>query len=461
MKICHIANKGTTCNISVPETEENNKGIPQIAYCKQCSHIALQCSSGHWNLAFARYCTQCGQKLQKPINWDMASANPQRTAIFCTEQKDINTRLNSGVVTTPKIESYENVPSLLVIDGVIILPNMTENKLEAYTIKNIKNNIQLNKKWVIDYNGKLTYGSTPVYYGLHLYSVITGGVQKASVYDGKTELINKISGISENHIEPLPGCAPLKCKIYGRSTLIAGVKNGFLLFDFANDNGQYIEDTFFNNMRTPLSPTLCGNSIVFTTKKGSILSLNIDTNPFERNSLSTENRSFSAPVSVDELVYFEVLNDNGIRSLACFDPINGKLFKAADLDTESTQNLDIRRKLFIHPPLTNGRRLYLSDRSGYAAYIYDSDRGKLPDKSLPNRTENHRFVPHQSIFVNNSIYSAHSSGLTVWQLDNNSPVQTHPLSMGSHTPPRPVTRPVRYGGKLYILCDDRFICRDY
>ncbi len=456
MSACPYTNGSNACRLPSQEVTGTT------AYCGKCSQFAFRCADGHWNRAFARYCTHCSKELKKPTVWGMVSGNPQRTATFSKDPSETNLKLNSGVVKTPLVESGEKLPGILIIDGTFILPNPEQKRLEICTIENIEDSIKLKKKSGIDFQNSLTFTSTPIYHGLHLYSVVSGGVQKTSILDGKTELINKISAITETHIEPLSGCAPLKCKIYGSPTLIAGVKDGFLLFDFADDNGQYIEDTFFNNMREPLSPTLCGNYVVFTTKNGNVLSLNIDTNvPFERKSLSTENRSFSAPISVNGLVYFEVLNDNGIRSLACFDPINGKLFKAADLDTESTQNLDMRRKLFIHPPITNGRRLYLSDRSGYAAFIYDSDRGKLPDKSLPNRTENHRFVPHQSIFVNNSIYSAHSLGLTVWQLDSNSPVQTHPLSMGNHTPPRPVTRPVRYGGKLYILCRDRFICRDY
>ncbi len=456
MSICPYTNDSNACRL--PSRESTGT----TAFCDSCSQFAFRCADGHWNRAFARNCTQCSKELMKPTVWGMASGNPQRTATFPKDPLETNLKLNSGVVVnTPQIKSGENLPGILIIDGTIIIPNPGKKRFEICTIENIKDSIKLNRNWGIEFQNPLTFASTHIHHGLHLYSVVTGGIQKTSMLDGKTELINKISGITETHIEPLPGCAPLKCKVYGRPTLITGVKDGFLLFDIANDNGQYIEDTFFNDMREPLSPTLCDNNVVFTTKSGSVLSLNIDTNPFERISLSTKNRSFSAPVSVKGLVYFEVLNDNGLRSLACFDPNNGKLFKAAYLDTESTQNLDLRRALFIHPPLTNGRRLYLSDRSGYAAYIYDSDRGKLPDKSLPNGTENHRFVPHQSILVNNSIYSAHSSGLTVWQLDTNSLVQTHPLSMGNPKVPRPVARPIVYGGKLYILCRDRFICRDY
>ena len=189
--------------------------------------------------------------------------------------------------------------------------------------------------------------------------------------------------------------------------------------------------------------------------------MNIDKSPFKRRSLPAQNRSFSAPVSLNGLVYFEALSDNGKRSLARFEPTSGQLSKAADMDSEPTQHLDARRALFTHPLLTDEKRLYLSDRYGHVAYTYDSDKGSYPAKRLQDNAEKHRFIPHQSIVVNNRIYSAHSSGLTVWELEQSGHVQTQSLSMGHPTAPSPVARPIRYGDKLFILCEDRLICRNY
>ena len=455
MNVCPYTNGSDTCDILLPTVD----GI--IAYCKQCSQFAFRCARGHWNRAFARYCTQCSQELEKPVQWDMASGNPQRTATFSADSMDINLGLNSGVVDTPLIASNENLPGLLAIDGLFIIPNPSENKLNAYTIVNIENNIRLHHQWGIDFNTPLTYGSTPIYHGLHLYAVVSGGIQKTSVIDGKTELINNISGVDAAQIEPLRGCAPLKCEIKGKSALIAGVKQGILLFDFVKHDGLYINNDFFEKKNEPMSPTLCGTYIVFTSKRGEVFSLNIGTSPFKRQNLFYENRSFSAPVSLNSFVYFEVLNDNGMRSLACFDPTSGQLSKAADMDSEPIQNLNAWKSLFTHPLLTDGKRLYLSDKSGYIAYTYDRDRGSYPPKQLPDNAGKHRFVPHQSIVVNNRIYSAHSSGLTVWEFERSRHAQTQSLSMGHPTTPSPVARPIRYGSKLFILCRDRFICWGY
>lgn len=455
MNICPYTNDGTTCGLASPEAAGT------IAYCDKCSQFIFRCAAGHWNRAFARYCTQCSRELEKPAQWDMASANPQRTATFSADSVDINLGLNSGVVDIPPIESNENLPGILAIDGLFILPNPNENRLDAYMIVNTEDGIRLNHQLEIEFNTPLTYGSTPIYHGLHLYSVVSGGIQKTSVIDGKTKLINNINGVDAAQIEPLSRCAPLKCEMNSKPTLIAGVKNGILRFDFTSDVGEYIQHTFFDEATEPMVPALCQTCIVFTSKRGGVFSLNIGTTPNKKRILYLQNRALSAPVSLNDLVYFEVLNDNGMRSLACFDPTSGQLSKAADMDSEPSQNLEARRALFAHPLLTDGNRLYLSDRSGYVAYTYDSDKGSYPAKQLQDDTGKHRFIPHQSIVVNNRIYSAHSSGLTVWEFDGSHHVQTHSLSMGNPTTPTPVARPIQYAGKLFILCKDRFICRDY
>ena len=459
MNVCPYTNGNATCGLLSPEVDGT------IAYCNQCSQFALRCAAGHWNRTFARYCTHCGQKLEKPAQWGMASGNPQRTATL-PQMPSIDSLNHDGfgswVANIPKIESGENLPGLLAIDGLIVVPNPREKRLDAYTIVNDSDQANLNWKWSISYNSKPTYGSTPIYHGLHLYSVVSGGIQKTSVIDdGKTELINNINGVDADQIEPIPACAPLKCEVNGKPTLIAGVKNGMLWFDFANDAGEYIQHTFFDEEKGPLSPTLCGSHVVFTSKWGGVLSFNINTYPFNRKSLFLENRSFSAPVSLNRLVYFEVLSNSGNRSLARFDPNSGQLSKAADLDHLPERDFESRQSLFIHPPLTNGKRVFLSDRSGQSVYTYDSNRGPLPIKQLQHGAGKHRFIPHQSIVISNRIYTAHSSGLTVWDLDKNWHAQPHSLAMGQPTNPRPLARPIRYGDKLFILCKDRLISRDY
>ena len=455
MNVCPYTDEGATCGLASSEITGT------IAYCKQCSQFAFRCAAGHWNRAYARYCTQCSQELKKPAEWGMASGNPQRTATFSPDSVDVNFGLNSGVVNTPSIETSENLPGILVIDGLFILPNPNENRFEACTIVNTENSIRLHHQWGIDFNTPLTYGSTPIYHGLHLYSIVSGGIQKTNVISGKTELINNINGVAAAQIEPLPECAPLKCDVNGKPTMIAGVKRGILLFELAKQDGLYTKNDFFDEANEPMSPTLCRTYIVFTSKQEGVFSLNIGIRPYKIRPVPPKKTSFSAPVSLNGLVYFEALSDSGKRSLARFNPISGQLSKVKDLDNEPKQDLDARLALFTHPPLTDGKRLYLSDRYGHVAYTYDSDKGSYPAKRLQGDAGKHRFIPHQSIVVNNRIYSAHSSGLTVWEFEQSAHVQTQSLSMGHPTTPSPVERPIRYGDKLFILCEDRLICRDY
>ena len=455
MNVCPYTDEGATCGLASSEITGT------IAYCKQCSQFAFRCAAGHWNRAYARYCTQCSQELKKPAEWGMASGNPQRTATFSPDSVDVNFGLNSGVVNTPPIETSENLPGILVIDGLFILPNPNENRFEACTIVNTENSIRLHHQWGIDFNTPLTYGSTPIYHGLHLYSVVSGGIQKTNVISGKTELINNINGVAAAQIEPLPECAPLKCDVDGKPTMVVGLNQGMLLFNLAKHDGLYIKNDFFDEANEPMSPTLCRTYIVFTSKREGVFSLNIGIRPYKIRPVPPKKTSFSAPVSLNGLVYFEALSDSGKRSLARFNPISGQLSKVKDLDNEPKQNLDARLALFTHPPLTDGKRLYLSDRYGHVAYTYDSDKGSYPAKRLQDDAGKHRFIPHQSIVVNNQIYSAHSSGLTVWEFEQSAHVQTQSLSMGHPTTPSPVERPIRYGDKLFILCEDRLICRDY
>ena len=184
MNVCPYANTSETCGLPAVNADQGRT----VAYCEKCSEVVFRCASGHWNRAFARYCTQCSQELEKPAQWDMASGNPQRTATLSTDSVDINLGLNSGVVDTPRIETSENLPQMIVIDGLFILPNPNENRLDAYTIVNTKDSILLNRQLEIEFNTPLTYGSTPIYYGLHLYSVVSGGIQKTSVIDKKTKI---------------------------------------------------------------------------------------------------------------------------------------------------------------------------------------------------------------------------------------------------------------------------------
>ena len=126
MNVCPYANTSEACGLPAVNADQNST----VAYCQKCSEVVFRCASGHWNRAFARFCTRCGEKLKKPAEWGMASGNPQRTATLPKMSSvDVLNRdygFNTGVVNIPEISSDGDLPELLVIDGLIVVPNPHE-----------------------------------------------------------------------------------------------------------------------------------------------------------------------------------------------------------------------------------------------------------------------------------------------------------------------------------------------
>ena len=461
MNACSFTNENTTCSLPEPKTGKNEGHTPTVAYCERCSQVAFRCASGHWNRAFAHFCTQCGQKLEKPATWDMASANPQRTAILSqetsTDSLGINCGTGSWAAGIPEIELREDIPKLLAIDGLIIVPNTGSNSLDAYSIVKPENDRHLKSKWSIELNTPLTQGSTSIYHGLHLYTVISGGIQKTNVLNGKTELIN-IDGIDASKIKPIPMCAPLKFSIGSRSTMVAGLDQGMLLLDLDTHKANHIEDVFFEEKNGPLSPVLCGSHIVFTSIQGKIFTLNIGENSRPQQSRAFSNICFSAPVTLESLVYFEALNKNGNRAIVNYDPASDK--PSVDLNLDTDDDLDRRLSFYLHPILTDGRKLFVADRYAKPFYKSQTDQNILGNLNT-NGSDQHSLIPYRSVVVNNRIYSAHDTGLSVFSQDQYSVASGRSLAMAWTHNPLPIAPPIRYGNKLFILCQDRLVCLDY
>ena len=460
MNTCPFTNENTTCSLPISETGGSSGHTPTVAYCKQCSRIAFRCASGHWNRAFARFCTQCGQKLEKLAVWGMASANPQRTATLPqappTGSLNNNYGFGSWVVDTPKIETDQDLPALLAFDGLILLPNPSENRLDAYMITNPEGKRHLKHQWSIEFNTPLMHGSTPIHHGLHLFSVMLGGIQKTNVIGGETELIN-INGVDASEIEPISGSAPLKCDVNDKPTMIAGLKKGILLLDLDNYDGSYIESEFFEEENRPMSPTLCGNRVIFTSQGGQIFSLDIGTTPYNQRCSNWRNISFSSPIVIEDSVYCESLDMKGKRILARYEPISDEISIVTDLDVD--EDFNRRYSFFLYPTLTDGQRLFLTDRFGQTAYTYHSHQNFTTQNSLTAEGNNQPiFVPHRSVVVNNRIYSAHPGGLTILNLDQNYVASYQSLAMGRNDIPIPVASPIWYGGNIFVLCKDRLVC---
>ena len=129
----------------------------------------------------------------------------------------------------------------------------------------------------------------------------------------------------------------LKCDVDGKPTMVVGLNQGMLLFNLAKRRRtKYIKNDFFDEPQTNRClQRFAGPYIVFTSKREGVFSLNIGIRPFTRyDTVPPKKTSFSAPVSLNGLVYFEALSDSGKRSLARFNPISGQLSKVKDLDNE-------------------------------------------------------------------------------------------------------------------------------
>ena len=458
MNVCPYANTSETCGLPAVNADQGST----VAYCQKCSEIVFRCTSGHWNRAFARFCTRCSEKLEKPTEWGMASGNPQRTAtlpkMFSVDVLNRDYGFNTGVVNIPKINSDGDLPGLLVIDGIIVVPNPNEKKLDAYTIANPFDQKNLRLKWSIRYDEALTYAATPVYQGLHLYYVGSADIWRQPVGGGEVKPV-ELNDVTSPHIQPIPKCAPLKCYINGSPTMIVGLEQGVLLLNLTNNESNYVERKFFSE-NTVMSPVQCREYIVFTTLQGQIFTLNMTMIGDKVPPKMYRDISFSAPISLGGRVYFEALSRSGNRSLACFDPSSGKLSKAIEMDNDPESNFENRQALFTHPPLTDGKRLFVSDRYGKQIYIYDIEEGYSSKRNLPQNDVRYMFAPHLSIVVNNQIYSPTSYGLTTLDLTRNYTPQHQSLAMGMPTAPKPIARPIRYGDKLFLLCEDRLLCLD-
>lgn len=460
MELCPFTHENTACDVLSTEVGRDTGQMPKVAYCQQCAAVAFRCSDGHWNRTFAHFCTQCGKKLEKPRVWEMASANSQRTATVASKKMVDSLSSDLGFTSwsldIPRVEPRENLPALLAIDGIVVGPNPSAGRLDAYTIANSSAQRRIRPEWSIELNAPGTYGATPIYHNLHFFYVISGGIQKKSILGGEAELV-PLAGVETAEIEPAPEAAPLKFEMDDRHFMLAPMKqHGVLLFDLTDYKKLYIKHQFFASENRPMSPTICGNYAVFTSHAGGIFSLNTET--LKWWSKTWTSLSFSAPVSLNGSVYFEVLDNNGARSLACYGPQNNELSKVCDLDWEPPNTLDQRRSLFIHPPLTDGKRVFLADRFAQTVYTYHSEHRY--DEKRPLRKDNRQplFIPHRSVVVGNQIYSAHSAGLTVIDTNRDYTPSYQSLAVGSSHNPSPVAPPIRYGDKLFILCEEQLVC---
>lgn len=449
----------------IDEKEINQVASPPplaVGYCRECSRIAFRCSACQsWNRALCQYCVQCGKRLNaKPEVWAMAYANEERTSSLELKAADgLDARFgfnNWSIKLGDGGKFYGDIPSLLAVDGLIIYPNLFANRLE---IRDIVTTAEGTPKWSIPFNQPLSCSSTPVYYGLHLYYVVRGHIMRQSLFDGSTQCAFPSDSTPHSAIIPVPGCAPLifalKLPGYEESVPLAlfVLPDRLLFLDLKFGRAAWQSHGIPTPQDAPRTPVICNGRVVLTSEQGRILEFDMNQNPPKPNLIASDGHSFSAPVVVDNRIYFEAVEkETGGRKIGRYHPGEGQV-AYKNLRDEKIADLDRHQSLLLHPPLTNGHYLIFSDRFGEKMYLYLNE---VVESHTLSANEREKFVPHQAIVLGNRIYSASRYGLTIFDLLSKRSNTLSLTQIGSR--PHPIARPIRYADKLFVLCEDRLVC---
>ena len=433
-----------------------------VGHCGKCSRIAFLCSSCQsWSRAFAQYCVQCGRRLEaKPEVWGMAYANEERNSsseLKETDELDIRFGFSNWSIKLGDGRKIDgDIPSLLAVDGLIIYPNLFDNRFE---IRDIATNTDRAPTWDIPFNQPLNYSSTPVYYGLHLYYAVRGHIMRKSLFDGSTQFAFPGDSTPHSAIIPASDCAPLifvlKLPGYDEPVPLAlFVLQGRLLFlDLKFGRPAWQSHEIPTPQDAPRSPVVCNGRVVMTSEQGRIFELDINQNPPKPKLIEPNGHCFSAPVVVDNRVYFEAVEkETGQRKIGCYRPDEGEV-TYKNLNDEKILDLDRYQAILTHPPLTNGYHLIFSDRFGENMYLYVNE---VVDSHELSSDESEKLVPHQSIAIGNRIYSASRYGLTIFELMSRRSNTRSLTQIGNR--PTPIVRPIRYADRLFVLCEDRLVC---
>ena len=433
-------------------------GRAVVAYCSSCSQIIFRCPEGHWNRAFSQFCTECGVPLEKPKNWDMAFANEARTAMVSSDLSidELDTTCFRGSIRINPIDDAGDVlPPLLAFDGFVLVPNPNENQIDAYSIYS---NDEAGAKWVIPFHEPLTLASTPIYHKLHLFYMMGGRLMKQSVLEQNIQAVDLNYSVSAS-IKPISTCMPLRFICEGMETLLVVLQDGLLWYNLETGEDLHIPCQFAADGDFPLSPVFFENQILLTTQRGNFYHFDLLEGQYWKIN-STQQQALSAPVVVEGKVYAEAVGNNDERCIAQYNLHTRQIDIVAKLD-----DVSFDQGHFIYPPLTDGKRLFLAGQDGRSLYIYDTSFSTHTPLS-PYKVTDLRgfFLSHRSIVVNNQIYSVTATGLTIFNMASKQ-WQHRTLALGevgnplSH--PKPMAPPIRYGDKLFILCQDQLAGTNY
>lgn len=344
-------------------------------------------------------------------------------------------------------------PELLGVDGMVLAPNFETCRFEAFDITGETHRSRF--LWSFGVSQAPCYPMTPAYHGLAFYYTCENKILSVSALDGSLRKEN-FDQLPDSIIQPAPNSSQLIFEHgLGRDKevyLFLGLKEHVVLCNLRNRSTTIIR--LDNNLGYPNSAVYTHDRVLMTTSKGCFFELNLENG--KTRELISRGLLMSAPVVVRNRVYCEAINyTSGQRWVVEYRPgeeglKTTPLPKSANLMPDPvgiTENLSA--------PLTNGHQLFFSDRHGKYAFIFQE--GSIETYHLATEDRGF-FIPNQSVFFKTHLYSISRMGLTVFDLKTwNS--RKLSLSGGSTISPVPVSSPIIYDNRIFILCEDRLVCK--
>ena len=433
-----------------------------ISSDKQPNSLVFPCNTcGTSNRSFAIHCTQCGQLLRKPENWSMAHMNSQRLP---TLRKIIALPTHYGFCDTPiSLTNGKNsdtipgglLPSMLTADSFLIFPNPYTKCLQVHNVVDPTRP----KIREIPIQFELGLAQTPVFWGGHLYYAKPGGIFSVSLIDVHKSPTDLRGG---DAINPVPGCAPIGASLAeGRPLIVFGLSKSILLYSpFANPSCREIPYDIHPPDRIR-SPVYFLGHLVFTTERGKLLDLDLSTGkpptPYD-----SKQYFYSAPVVANGQICFEAVDNTGARHVGRYRPGEGSPVFQPLIANESRGAERYPKypdDFLAVPPLSDGTRLILSDLFGETLYLYTVSTyphdGGIQLRQLPPDVPG-QVTPPRSVIIQGTIYATSLSGITIYNL-NTDQISVQPLLVKS-TRDEPISSPICYGDKLFVLCKRNLFC---
>lgn len=210
------------------------------------------------------------------------------------------------------IQETLNLPSPIIARDMLITFN---ESLQGFIGLEIKSGIIQWESGVIV--SKLDYSMTPIYVRPYLFFVVPGSVKRISIYNSSGSAGFKTS----TYIRMAPYSTPL---CWGKAIVFSFLSHVFIC-DQENDKGDFYSVPLRDN-EILKAPIVCNNDLFFLSNFGRVFRLPERKGESEMHCIkelpNDANIVYSAPCAVEDAIYFERVNKNGLRQVGCYIPSN-------------------------------------------------------------------------------------------------------------------------------------------